>query len=359
MNKKVAIFIDYLQDTEFRGGAEKFHYELLKGLSKNNKLDVYYFYNELKNTLNDNINLIPCDGGTDISSLINSQAYDAVLYPYMFKNNYISLHHLHSRYFRVKKVRKWYELCLSSLFERKKFRNFKKDIAYEKECLLSNKKIIVCSEILKRDFVESYQIPEEKIKVIYPGCGTPDGVDFAQNNIFTFALSALGFHKKGGFMTLFAAALLKLQGYDFKVKVIYSKWKKNILLRVFLFIFGLCRNFEFVGFQKNMSEFFKTSNCLLMPSNEETFGMTALEAMANKRFAIVSDCCGIAEILKDGENGFVFDFSKNPICELYKKMKYVLENKEKYTQICQKAYETAQEFSWEKTVSEFETEILS
>lgn len=359
MNKRIAIFIDYLQDTEFRGGAEKFHYEFLKGFSKNNKIDVYYFYNELKSPVNENINLIACKKGADIPAKINSQNYDAVLYPYMSQNPYISLQHLHSRYFRVKKIRKWYELLLSSIFETQKYKNFEKDIAYEKKCLMSNKKIIVCSEILKHDFVESYQIPEEKVKVIYPGVDICQGIDFAKNDTFTFALSALGFHKKGGFIALFASFLLKLQGFDFKIRVIYPKWQKNILLRSFLFLFGLSRNFEFIEFQKNMKEFFQSANCILMPSNEETFGMTALEAMAHKRFGIVSDCCGVAEILKDGENGFVFEFSKNPVIELYKKMKFVLQNKDKYTKICEKAYETAKEFSWEKTVLEIESEIFS
>lgn len=359
MDRKIAIFVDYLQDSDFRGGAERFHYELLKGFSQNNKVDVYYLYNELKSSFNENISLIPSVYGEDISPQINSQSYDAVIYPYFSKNDYISLQHLHSRYFRVKKVRKWYELFLSSIFERKKYRNFKRDVAYEKECLTANKKIVVCSEILKRDFVESYQIPEEKIKVIYPGVEIVEKADFAQNETFTFALSALGFHKKGGFMTVFAAALLKIQGLDFKVRVIYPKWRKNILLRLFLLIFGLSGNFEFLGFQKNMNEFFQSANCLLMPSNEETFGMTALEAMANKRFAIVSDCCGIAEILKDGENGFVFEFSKNPVFELYKKMKFALKNKDKYFHICEKAYGTAKEFSWSKTVSEFEAGIFA
>ena len=356
--KKIALWFDCLQDSKFKGGAERFNYELLKRFSENNTVDVYYLENQMESSF-ENTTLITANGIAEAIDKINLQQYDAAVLSYIAKHNYISFQHLYSRYFRVKKVKKWYELFFSSIFEAKRYWDFERIVANEKECLLSHKKIIVCSEILKKDYVENYQIPADKIKVVYPGVDTADNIDFCNNDVFTFALSAIGFNKKGGFLALLAAVLLKLQGEQFKIKIIYPKWKKNLGVNLLINIFGLSKNIEFVPFQKDMNEFFKSANCILMPSNEETFGMTALEAMAYKRYVIASNCSGVAEIITDGENGFVFDMKNKPVLELYKKMKFALRHKEEYCNICEKAYSTAKEFSWDKVAARFEAELFN
>jgi N-acetyl-alpha-D-glucosaminyl L-malate synthase BshA len=61
----------------------------------------------------------------------------------------------------------------------------------------------------------------------------------------------------------------------------------------------------FVGKQPNIVDYLSASDVLLLPSEQESFGLAALEAMACEVPVIASRVGGLPEVVTDGETGFL------------------------------------------------------
>ncbi len=61
----------------------------------------------------------------------------------------------------------------------------------------------------------------------------------------------------------------------------------------------------FVGKQPNIGDYLSAGDLLLLPSEQESFGLAALEAMACEVPVIASRVGGIPEVVTDGETGFL------------------------------------------------------
>jgi N-acetyl-alpha-D-glucosaminyl L-malate synthase BshA len=61
----------------------------------------------------------------------------------------------------------------------------------------------------------------------------------------------------------------------------------------------------FVGKQPNIADYLSASDVLLLPSEQESFGLAALEAMACEVPVIASRVGGLPEVVTDGETGFL------------------------------------------------------
>jgi N-acetyl-alpha-D-glucosaminyl L-malate synthase BshA len=83
--------------------------------------------------------------------------------------------------------------------------------------------------------------------------------------------------------------------------------------------YGLEADIRFLGKQEQMEEILAVSDVFLLPSEYESFGLAALEAMAASTVVISSDAGGLNEININGVTGFtspvgdVADMSKNAI----------------------------------------------
>ncbi len=69
---------------------------------------------------------------------------------------------------------------------------------------------------------------------------------------------------------------------------------------------GLWERVYFVGKQEKIEEFLSISDLMLMPSELESFGLAALEAMAHRVPAIATRVGGVPEVVEDGVSGFLF-----------------------------------------------------
>ncbi|MEW6088616.1 MAG: N-acetyl-alpha-D-glucosaminyl L-malate synthase BshA [bacterium] len=67
----------------------------------------------------------------------------------------------------------------------------------------------------------------------------------------------------------------------------------------------LTRHITFLGNQKNITEIFSRSDILILPSENESFGLTALEAMACEVPVIASNAGGLPEVIKDCKTGYL------------------------------------------------------
>jgi N-acetyl-alpha-D-glucosaminyl L-malate synthase BshA len=64
---------------------------------------------------------------------------------------------------------------------------------------------------------------------------------------------------------------------------------------------------HFVGKQDNVHELLPLADLMLMPSEMESFGLAALEAMACSVPSITTRVGGVPELIHDGHNGLLFE----------------------------------------------------
>jgi len=69
---------------------------------------------------------------------------------------------------------------------------------------------------------------------------------------------------------------------------------------------GIHDRIHFLGKQDSVSELLPLADLMLMPSEMESFGLAALEAMACQTPAIATRVGGVPELINDGENGLLF-----------------------------------------------------
>jgi len=70
---------------------------------------------------------------------------------------------------------------------------------------------------------------------------------------------------------------------------------------------GLENIIHLKGFENDVKTIYRKYDVMVQPSLYESFGMTVIEAMAAGLPVICSDVGGLAEIVKDKENGFLFN----------------------------------------------------
>ena len=70
---------------------------------------------------------------------------------------------------------------------------------------------------------------------------------------------------------------------------------------------GVAGDVIFVGKQNDMAPLLSIADVLLLPSDHESFGLVALEAMACEVPVIATRVGGIPEVVEDGEDGYLYE----------------------------------------------------
>jgi N-acetyl-alpha-D-glucosaminyl L-malate synthase BshA len=115
---------------------------------------------------------------------------------------------------------------------------------------------------------------------------------------------------------------------------------------------GVCAHVKFIGKQEAVEDLLSISDLFVLPSQTESFGLAALEAMACEVPVISSNSGGIPEINIQGKTGFLSpvgdyeDMAKNAI--------YILENEERMLEFKKNAFKKAQEFHIDKILPMYE-----
>jgi N-acetyl-alpha-D-glucosaminyl L-malate synthase BshA len=68
---------------------------------------------------------------------------------------------------------------------------------------------------------------------------------------------------------------------------------------------GIYDQCSFVGKQPHIADYLSACDVLLLPSDQESFGLAALEAMACEVPVIASRVGGLPEVVTDGETGYL------------------------------------------------------
>jgi N-acetyl-alpha-D-glucosaminyl L-malate synthase BshA len=72
-------------------------------------------------------------------------------------------------------------------------------------------------------------------------------------------------------------------------------------------VLGICNDIRFLGKQEQMDEILSITDLFLLPSQYESFGLSALEAMACGVPVISTNVGGLPEININGKTGFLND----------------------------------------------------
>ena len=115
---------------------------------------------------------------------------------------------------------------------------------------------------------------------------------------------------------------------------------------------GLENKILFLGNSNEIDKILCYSDLFLLPSEKESFGLSALEAMAHGVPVISSDAGGISEVNKNGYSGFLAPIGA--VDSMYAKARELLLNDELHTKFKKQAKQQASLFSLDKIIGKYE-----
>lgn len=246
------------------------------------------------------------------------------------------------------------------------------------ELILTKKadRIIATSESDLEYIHTLYNCPFKKISLLSPGVNL---------KLFRPINKALAKKKIGADLNhkliLFVGRIERLKGIDvllYAIKILIQKnpkflfclwiaggsadrkqWtKESKRLEEIRKLLKLTSYVKFVG-RKRTEElpfYYNSAEIVLMPSQYESFGITALEAMACGIPVIITDVAGVSGLL-DKKHSSLFTSAVNPI-GLAGKIKNLLTDKAEYDKMSKEVFKRVQDLSWEDVADRF-IQILS
>lgn len=101
-----------------------------------------------------------------------------------------------------------------------------------------------------------------------------------------------------------------------------------------------------------MPDFIEQCDVVCIPSRKESFGVVALEAMACGRPCVASNAEGLAEVIIDGETGYIFENENAEDCAA--KLDKILQNPDSIAEMGYKARKHVEaEYDFSKNINEF------
>jgi D-inositol-3-phosphate glycosyltransferase len=98
--------------------------------------------------------------------------------------------------------------------------------------------------------------------------------------------------------------------------------------------------------QDTLPYYYSAAEAVVMPSQYESFGMVALEAMACGTPVVASQVGGLAFLVKDGETGYTVPTGDpEALCH---RLKMLINNQELRQKMGEQAFDFAQDYAWEK-----------
>ena len=120
---------------------------------------------------------------------------------------------------------------------------------------------------------------------------------------------------------------------------------------------GISDKVFFLGKSKRIEQITSISDVFLLPSETESFGLVALEAMASGVAVVSSNVGGLAEVNKDGVTGFLNDVGD--IEGMIASVLNILKDKDTLARFKTNALEHSQKFELNKIVPVYENLYLS
>ena len=191
------------------------------------------------------------------------------------------------------------------------FHGFYRSSIFRKQFKFSGVMSIAVSRAVKEHLIRDLGIKEEKVKVVYNGIDSDEfSVKEAKRSDWGFRdedclIGILGriSEEKGHFLAVEAIAKLFSKNRNIYL-LVSGKGRLDDKLRVYLKKMGIEKRVRFIDCSPN--QFLDIIDLLLVPSRKEGFGYSILEAFTKEVPVIGYNTGGIAEIIKDRDNGLLF-----------------------------------------------------
>lgn len=225
------------------------------------------------------------------------------------------------------------------------------------------RKIIVVSRRTRDDLKRYYHLPESDIHVIYNGVNIEEFSSevrkqyrdriraalhiAADELLFLFVANEF---KRKGLAVLLEAVSLPVKKTSVKLLVIGNdnprKYKKQACS------LAIEKNVIFLGPCADIQKYYAASDCFVLPTVLEPFGLVIAEAMASGLAVITSRGAGAAELIKNGVSGLLV---KNPanIGELQDEIFKLIHDTELRHSLGKNAQQTMKNYSWERIAKEY------
>ncbi|TSJ43170.1 N-acetyl-alpha-D-glucosaminyl L-malate synthase BshA [Mucilaginibacter corticis] len=218
--------------------------------------------------------------------------------------------------------------------------------------------VTAVSENLRKDTYEFFDI-ENDIKVI------PNFIDLKRFNLQAKDHFKKAIAPEGEKILIHTSNFRKVKRTEDVIKI-FAKIRKKIPSKLLMVGDGgersdceqLCRDLgvgddtRFLGKQDAIEEILSVSDLFLMPSQSESFGLAALEAMACKVPVISSNAGGLPELNVDGVTGFLKDVGD--VKGMAESAIYILEDAERLATFKENALARAKEFDLAKILPVYE-----
>ena len=223
--------------------------------------------------------------------------------------------------------------------------------------------IIAISDMVKQDMIQWYQIPEDKITVVYNGVdiehfhprnrqyreeirrrhgiGDELVILFVSNN---FRMKGLAYLLKG------LGEIKKEDHPPFKL-LILGRDQEGPYLRLAKRL-GMDRDIIFAGSTKEPEKYYGASDFLVHPTFYDACSLTVLEALASGLPVITTHCNGAGGIITQGQEGFVISDPRDDQV-LVERISFFL-NREKIEKASIAARYLAESYSLERNWREME-----
>ena len=166
------------------------------------------------------------------------------------------------------------------------------------------------TEILKakadRVFAKPYEVPDPKALLEYSG-NSEFNISQLQQPIFLFVGSVTP--RKGLDFLLQACAILERQKVDNYTLLVIGDGPQREELEGFCRSANLTERVKWLGKidYGQLGTFFRAASVFVLPTLEDTWGVVVSEAMVIGKAILCSKWAGAAEIVVEGENGYIFD----------------------------------------------------
>ncbi|MBI4065414.1 glycosyltransferase family 4 protein [Candidatus Gottesmanbacteria bacterium] len=215
--------------------------------------------------------------------------------------------------------------------------------------------IITISHAVKKDLTKTYDVPDEKITVAYPGVSSiflKKGKTMHTVRPYFLFVGSLKRGKNVSFIIKAFAQFLSMSNTHYNLLLIGSNYWKDPQITQAISRFHLESRVKLMGFipDNELACYYRGALAFVSPSLAEGFGLPVVEAMACGCPVIVSDTAVCKEIV--GDNGIFIDPSDTK--KLAQAMKKMTEGPVRDS-LRKKGITRSQQFSWKL----FASKILS
>lgn len=224
-------------------------------------------------------------------------------------------------------------------------------IAIKRQAILAAQQIICISENTKKDLINWYSLPEDKITVTYLASSIDASFSYGTETIpsrpyYLYVGSRDSYKNFDGLLLAFAKAVSVYP--EIALCVVgspFNEAEKKLIAEL-----KLSDRIEHYGYLSDyhLAKLYRCSVAFVYPSLYEGFGIPPLEAMSCGTVVVASNSSSIPEVV--GNAGILFE--PKAINDLTDILLFLSDNSAQRERLIARGYQRANLFNWDKTVAQ-------